>query len=41
MSDKNKRLRKLLAIKNLDSDVSIIIDSQIDESIKQPVLASK
>ena len=31
MSDKNKRLRKLLAIRNLDSDVSIIIDSQMDE----------
>ena len=31
MSDKSKRLRKLLAIRNLDSDVSIIIDSQIDE----------
>ena len=31
MSDKSKRLRKLLAIRNLDSDVSIIIDSQMDE----------
>ena len=31
MMDKTKRMRKLLAIRNLDSDISIIIDSQMDE----------
>ena len=31
-SDKKKRLRKLLAIKNLDTDISVIIDSQVDQA---------
>ena len=31
-SDKKKRLRKLLAIKNLDTDISVIIDSQVNQA---------
>ena len=32
MTDKKKRLRKLLAIKHLDTDISVIIDSQVNKA---------
>ena len=32
MTDRKKRLRKLLAIKHLDTDISVIIDSQVNEA---------
>ena len=32
MTDRKKRLRKLLAIKNLDTDISVIIDSQVNQA---------
>ena len=32
MTDRKKRLRKLLAIKHLDTDISVIIDSQVNKA---------